>query len=210
MGDFRHRIWRIKEGKGRKRTGNKVRKISEYLLLHCEVEKFLYLTGGTILECKYGDKQVAISPTDHNVQVDGKLAVASTDCRVGEHMECFGICRELSRKERTSKKCEPKIAHGRWLNTCLGMKIGNENGLNEDSYLVCTRCEGAIIKPVLVPGGAGGENVRECSASLVPFLKCWETGGIRPNLQIPLKSMIYLAEGEYAEAMYYDSENQPT
>ncbi len=186
----------------------RTKKISEYLFLHCEMEKFLYLTGATVLECKYGEKQAEVIPTDHNVQVDGRLAVSYSDCKVGTHIGSFGICSELTKKAGTEIKCVPEFAHGQWLNVCLGMKIGNESGVNKDSYLICTKCENAVVKPVFVPGSAGGENVRSGSASLDIFLKCWETGGIRPSLA--QDNIQLLPEGEFAPEMYYDSVDEPT
>lgn len=37
-------------------------RINEYLSLHCEMEKCLYLTGATMLKCELGDREKFLSP----------------------------------------------------------------------------------------------------------------------------------------------------
>lgn len=185
-------------------------RISEYLLLHCEMEKCLYLTGATMLKCTAAEDEKYFIPTDHNVYIAGLPAIAATDCIVGKHITPFGICRKQSEKASEDIYCNPKIAYNKWLESCLRMKVGDADSVNENSYLICTRYEGARIYPVISNGPGeynSNSNVRECSEDFFRFLKGWETGGIRPTLE---SEMVFLNMGEFAEYMYYDSNNKPT
>ena len=108
--------------------------------------KITYLKENLILYLKY------FIPTVHNVYIDGLPAISATDCIVGKHITPFGICREQSKKASEDIYCNPKIAYNKWLESCLKMKVGDEDSVNENSYLICTRCEGARIYPVLGSG----------------------------------------------------------
>lgn len=131
----------------------KKQQIEEYLALHCEMEKCLYLTGGVTLKCTVGEKEVIFDPENHDVNIDGKPAIASTDCKLLEHRGCFGSCMGQTIKQNKLIPCNPKIAHGKWLESCSKMKVGDANAVNENSYLICTRFEGGKIYPVIVQEG---------------------------------------------------------
>lgn len=137
-------------------------RIKEYLSLHCEMEKCLYLTGETMLKCTEGDHGEIFQPTDHNVYMNGDIAIAATDCKVGEHFKSFGVCFAQTNKMKEVVMCNPKIAHGKWLESCSKMKVGDEDSVNENSYLICTRAEGAKIYPVLGVGYSDeGQEIEE-------------------------------------------------
>lgn len=136
-------------------------RINEYLSLHCEMEKCLYLTGATMLKCTEGSKGVVFEPTDHNVNFNGEMAIAATDCKVGEHIKCFGVCFGQSNPEVGVVLCNPKIAHNKWLESCSRMKVGDADSVNENSYLICVRAEGGRIYPVLVPKDSSEEAIDE-------------------------------------------------
>ncbi len=130
----------------------KVEKINEYMSLHCELDKFLYLSGSTLLKCEWGTIGANCTPGNHNIKIDNNPAISSTDCKVGEHMQCFAVCLGQTKKEGTVVKCEPKIAHEQWMNYCANIAIGDAYAVNENSYLICTRCEGGIIRPIPMSG----------------------------------------------------------
>lgn len=136
-------------------------RIKEYLSLHCEMEKCLYLTGETMLKCTEGSMGAIFEPTDHNVNFNGETAIAATDCKVGEHIKSFGVCFAQSSPEAGAVLCNPKIAHDKWLESCSRMKVGDEDSVNENSFLICVRGKGGKIYPVLIPKDSSEEEIDE-------------------------------------------------
>ncbi|MCM1425653.1 MAG: DUF4280 domain-containing protein [Eubacterium sp.] len=145
----------------------RTQKINEYMSLHCELDKLLYLSGSLLLECEWGLRQVECVPGEHNIQFNGNSAFSSMDCKVGEHINCFGICIGQSEKEGKDIICEPQIAHNQWMNFCSSIVIGDANAINEDSYLICTKCEGGIISPTPLRNKSDSKAIEEIIEDLI-------------------------------------------
>lgn len=143
--------------------------ITEYMSLHCAMEKCLYLTGAVMLKCMASEGDTVFQPVNHDVDIGGEPAIASTDCVVGKHITPFGICEGQSKKKSEIVYCDPKIAYNKWLESCLKMKVGDAESVNENSYLICTRDEDGIIYPVMESGG-GGEDENNIKKPLEELL----------------------------------------
>lgn len=177
-------------------------RIKEYLSLHCEMEKCLYLTGETMLKCTEGSMGAIFEPTDHNVNFNGETAIAATDCKVGEHIKSFGVCFAQSSPEAGAVLCNPKIAHDKWLESCSRMKVGDEDSVNENSFLICVRGKGGKIYPVLGNGITDeGPDIEEQIQDLIGQIKGEKITTYKEMVGLPtveiLARLIYQEDHEF-------------
>lgn len=183
--------------------------VKDYLSLHCEMEKCLYLTGATMLKCTEGSKGVVFEPTDHNVNFNGEMAIAATDCKVGEHIKCFGVCFGQSNPEVGAVLCNPKIAHNKWLESCSRMKVGDADSVNENSYLICVRAEGGRIYPVIGNGITDeGPDIEEQIQELMEQIKGEEIISYKYEDMVKLPTVEILARMIYQEDHSFDQGRQ--
>lgn len=179
----------------------KEQRINEYLSLHCEIEKCLYLTGATLLKCTgapAGCNHFEIE--GHDVYIDGLPAAASTDCTIGEHVKLFPHCEMQSSKEVGLIPCKPKIAYNKWLESCLKMEVGDAKSINDNSYLICMRGEGARIYPVTGNGITDeGLGVEEQIQELMDQIKGEEIESYRYEDMKQLPTIEILARLIYQE-----------
>ena len=180
-------------------------RINEYLSLHCEMEKCLYLTGETMLKCtKACSGYNHLKVTDHDVYIDGLPVASSADCTVGDHIKPFPYCEGQSNKEVGIIPCEPKIAYNKWLESCSKMKVGDAESVNENSYLICTRTEGGRIYPVL------GNGINEEEVGIeeqIQELMNQITG--EEIISYKLEDMVQLPTVEILARMIYQEDHSP-
>lgn len=184
-------------------------RINEYLSLHCEMEKCLYLTGATMLKCELGGHGEVFEPTNHNVNFNGEMAIAATDCKAGEHIKCFGVCFGQSNPEVGVVLCNPKIAHNKWLESCSRMKVGDADSVNENSYLICVRAEGGRIYPVISNGITDeGPDIEDQIQELIEQIKGEEIVSYKYEDMIKLSTIEILARMIYQEDHSFDQGRQ--
>ena len=178
--------------------------ITEYMSLHCAMEKCLYLTGAVMLKCMASEGDTVFQPVNHDVDIGGEPAIASTDCVVGKHITPFGICEGQSKKKSEIVYCDPKIAHNKWLESCLKMKVGDAESVNENSYLICTRDEDGYIYPVLGNGMNGeGASIEEQIQELMNQITGEEI------ISYKLEDMVQLPTVEILARMIYQEDHSP-
>lgn len=97
-----------------------------------------YLVEGAKLRCTQGSKSEPVKvPKSHNVELKGKSLLNENDCKPGENIPCFGICK------KTMKPCVP-MTPGPWINPNKKMMIDDTDAITVDSALVCM-CGGLIL-----------------------------------------------------------------